>query len=329
MKTPETIRNDFATRLYAKLAGTEAGKNLFFSPFSIRVALAMCAVGAKGETRQELIDLIGAPENVDEQNRQYAALLKSVQGEGERPFQLVTANAMWGQQGFHFNTDFQEAIADFYDGALHVVNFQTEPEKAVKTINAWVSDRTRARIKELISRNVINNDTRLILTNAIYFKGRWESVFEKSATRDEDWHGPKTCKVSMMHQKGSYLYYEGDDFQAVNLPYKGRQLSMLVVLPRKRDGLAALENRWATQQTFRQVTDGFDSESVIISLPRFKIETEFKLKPVLCALRADLAFSDDADFSGIADTPLKISEVIHKAFVEVNEEGTEAKAASP
>lgn len=328
MKTPETIRNDFATRLYAKLAGTEAGKNLFFSPFSIRVALAMCAVGAKGETRQELIDLIGAPENVDEQNRQYAALLKSVQGEGERPFQLVTANAMWGQQGFHFNTDFQEAIADFYDGALHVVNFQTEPEKAVKTINAWVSDRTRARIKELISRNVINNDTRLILTNAIYFKGRWESVFEKSATRDEDWHGPKTCKVSMMHQKGSYLYYEGDDFQAVNLPYKGRQLSMLVVLPRKRDGLAALENRWATQQTFRQVTDGFDSESVIISLPRFKIETEFKLKPVLCALRADLAFSDDADFSGIADTPLKISEVIHKAFVEVNEEGTEAKAAS-
>ena len=209
-----------------------------------------------------------------------------------------------------------------------MVNFQTQPDEAVKAINAWVSTKTRARIKELINRDVLNGDTRLILTNAIYFKGRWESVFEKSATRDEDWHSPKTSNVPMMHQKGGYLYYEGDDFQAVNLPYKGRQLSMLVVLPRKTDGLAALETRWATQQTFRQVTEGFDSESVILSLPRFKIEMEFKLKPVLCALHADLAFSDDADFSGIADEPLKISEVIHKAFVEVNEEGTEAAAAT-
>ena len=209
-----------------------------------------------------------------------------------------------------------------------MVNFQTQPEEAVKTINAWVSDRTRARIKELINRDVINVDTRLILTNAIYFKGQWESVFAKSATRDEDWHGSKISKVPMMRQEDGYLYYEGDDFQAVNLPYKDRQLSMLVVLPRKKDGLAALEKRWATQSTFRQVTNGFDSESVIISLPRFKIETEFKLKPVLCALHADLAFSDDADFGGIADEPLKISEVIHKAFVEVNEEGTEAAAAT-
>jgi serpin B len=328
MNITGTVPNDFATRLYAKLAGTGAGKNLFFSPFSIRVALAMCAVGARGETRQELIDLIGAPENVDEQNRQYAALLKSIQGEGERPIQLVTANALWGQEGYHINTAFQETIADFYDGALHVVNFQTQPDEAVKAISTWVSTKTRARIKELINRDFINGDTRLILTNAIYFKGRWESVFEKSATRDEDWHGPTISTVPMMRQNGGYLYYEDGELQAVNLPYKGRQLSMLVVLPRKKDGLPTLETRWATQQIFRQVTEGFDSESVIISLPRFKIEMEFKLKPVLCAMHADLAFSDDADFSGIADEPLKISEVIHKAFVEVNEEGTEAAAAT-
>jgi serpin B len=322
-----SVPSDFATRLYAKLAGTEAS-NLFFSPFSIQVALAMCSVGAKGETRHELTDLIGAPESVDEQNRKYAALLQSVQGEGKCPIQLVTANALWGQQGFHFNTDFQEAIADFYDAALHVVNFKTQPDEAVKAINSWVSNKTRARIKELIGRDLINEDTRLILTNAIYFKGQWESVFEKSATKDEDWHGSKTSKVPMMRQKGGFLYYEGDDFQAVNLPYKGRQLSMLIVLPRKKDGLPALESRWATQQMFRQVTGGFDSESVIISLPRFKIESEFKLRPTLCALHADLAFSDAADFGGIADESLKISEVIHKAFVEVNEEGTEAAAAT-
>src|SRR5437016_6633644 len=123
MDTAATVRSDFATRLFNKLAATQAGTNLFLSPFSIRVALAMCAVGARGETRRVMADLIGAPESVDEQNRQFARLLKSVYGEGDRPFQLVSANALWGQQGYQFKPDFQEAIADFYDGALHEVNF--------------------------------------------------------------------------------------------------------------------------------------------------------------------------------------------------------------
>ena len=266
MDTPTTARSDFASRLYDKLAGTQAGKNLFLSPFSIRVALAMCAVGASGETRRVLADLIGAPESVEEQNRQYADLLKSVNGEGERPFQLVTANALWGQQGYHFKPEFQEAIADFYDGAMHAVNFRAQPDEAVRTINGWVSDQTRAKIKELIHRRLIGKDTCLVLTNAIYFMGRWEQVFDQAHTQDEDWYGPKKTKVPMMHQKGGYLYYEEDDFQAVHLPYKGRQLAMLIVLPRRKDGLAALENRWANPQTFRQVTDGFDAETVIISL---------------------------------------------------------------
>src|SRR6516164_5178130 len=140
MDTTATVSNDFATRLYAKLAATQASKNLFLSPFSIQVALAMCALGAKGETRRVLADLIGAPENVDEQNRQYANLLKSIHGDGQRPFQLVTANALWGQQGYRFKAAFQEAIADFYDGALHVVNFRARPDEAVHKVNAWVSD---------------------------------------------------------------------------------------------------------------------------------------------------------------------------------------------
>src|SRR4051794_4482238 len=209
MDTQATIRSDFATRLYDKLAGTQEGKNLFLSPFSIQVALAMCAVGARGETRRVLAALIGAPESVDEQNRLYARLLKSVQGNGDRPFQLVTANALWGQQGYHFNTDFQEAIADFYDGALHEVNFRAKPDEAVRTINAWVSDKTHEKIKELVKRDFISDDTRLVLTNAIYFKGRWEREFKEAHTRDEDWHGPdRTKKVPMMHQRGGYLYYE-------------------------------------------------------------------------------------------------------------------------
>src|ERR1700723_523138 len=170
MATTASVRSDFATRLYDKMADAEAGKNLFFSPFSIQVALAMCAVGARGKTRKVLADLIGAPENVDEQNQQYVELLKAVNGEGDRPFQLVTANALWGQQGYHFKPDFKKAVADFYDGAFHEVNFQAQPAEAVRTINAWVSDKTREKIRELIQRDVINAGTRLILTNAVYFK---------------------------------------------------------------------------------------------------------------------------------------------------------------
>jgi serpin B len=330
MATAATLRSDFAVRLYNKLAGTQAGKSLFLSPFSIQVALAMTAVGAKGETRKVLADLIGAPESVAEQNHQYAALLKSVSSEGEHPYQLATANALWGQQGYPFKPDFQEAVADFYDGALHVVNFRTQPDEAVQTMNAWVSTKTREKIKELIQRDFIGPDTRLILTNAIHFKGQWDGPFEKADTRDEDWHGPNgTSKVPMMHQQRDYLYYEGDDYQALDLPYQGGQLSLLVVLPTKKDGLTALEQKWTAPGTYQQVTSKLHhEETVVVSLPRFKMETAFQLKPVLCALGAELAFSDDADFSGIGEERLKISEVVHKAFVEVNEEGTEAAAAT-
>jgi serpin B len=277
-----------------------------------------------------MADLIGAPESVDEQNRQYAALLKSVNGDGERPFQLVTANALWRQQGYHFKAAFKQAVADFYDGAFNEVDFAVQPEEARKTINTGVSDKTRAKIKESIKRRHINADTRLILTNAIYFKGRWDKQFEEADTRDEDWHGLNgTGKVPMMHQRGSYLYYENDAFQAVDVPYQGEQLAMLVVLPMLKDGLPALESKWADGGAYQKVTTGLrHEETVIVSLPRFKMETEFELGKVLCALGAGLAFSADADFSGIGDEPLAISEVVHKAFVEVNEEGTEAAAAT-
>jgi serpin B len=329
MDAAETVRRDFATRLYEQLARTQAGENLFLSPFSVQVALAMTAVGARGETRRVMADLIGAPESVEEQNRQYAKLLSSVHGDGERPFQLVTANALWGQHGFHFKPAFQQAIADFYDGAMHLVDFGGQPDKAVRTINAWASDKTREKIKELVHPNLIKRDTCLVLTNAIYFKGQWERAFRAADTREENWHGAEIRKVPMMHQRGGYLYYEDNRFQALDIPYQGSQLSMLVVLPRKKDGLAAVEKQWATRGTYRRTTNDLEHEgTVLLSLPRFQMETEFLLKPTLCEMGAELAFSGQADFSGIGEKPLVISEVVHKAFVEVNEEGTEAAAAT-
>src|SRR5262249_46170154 len=235
------------------------------------------------------------------------------------------------QQGYHFIPEFQKAVADFYDGAFNEVNFVGLPDEAVTTINDWVSDKTREKIKELIQRDCINADTRLILTNAIYFKGQWVEPFDEGSTTDEDWHGPNgTSKVPMMHRTGGYYHYhQGDGFQALDTPYEGFELSMLIVLPANKDGLAALETRFASEGLYQQVVDGlYQEEGIIVSLPRFTVEAEFSLKAVLCALGAGLAFSDEADFSGIAEEPLQISEVIHKAFVEVNEEGTEAAAAT-
>src|SRR5262249_31993675 len=160
------------------------------------------------------------------------------------------------------------------------------PDEAVQTINAWVNEKTRAKIKELINRSLIDKDTCLILTNAIYFKGQWEKEFEKTFTKDGDWYGPKdTAKVPMMHQERGYLYDENNSCQALDLPYKGKQLSMLIVLPRKKDGLPALEKQWAAADAYRQVTEGLNhEEAVFVSLPRFKMETEFELKRVLCAM---------------------------------------------
>lgn len=235
------LRGDFAARLYDKIAGTQTGRNLFLSPFSVRVALAMTAVGARGETREELIDLIDAPESVDEQNEQFAQLLQSFYPDGKRPFELTTANALWGQKGYRFDPIFQETIADFYDGALHQVDFCSSPDEAMKRINSWVSGKTQSRIEQLVDRQLINADTILVLTNAIYFKGRWETVFNEADTRDENWRGPTKYQVPMMHLKSGFMYYECDEFQALHLPYAGRRLAMLVVLPRLEGGLSAVE----------------------------------------------------------------------------------------
>jgi serpin B len=327
--TAPTVHNDFALRLYGALAKSLGGKDLFLSPFSIQVALALCAAGAKGETRRVLAELIGAPVNVAEQNRQCAALLAAVNGAGGAGVQLTTANALWLQQGFRLHPDYLQAVTEFYDSACSEVDFVDAPEQAVQTINAWVEGKTARRIKDLLSRELISPDTRLILTNAIYFKGKWANQFDKSHTWDEDWHGTsRVRKVPMMHQTRSQLYYECADFQAVDLPYQGERLSLLVVLPAQKNGLAALESKWSTD-TYQQVTKSqAEEETVIVSLPRFKMEAQFRLKPTLCELGVALAFSDAADFSGIATERLAIDEVVHKAFVEVNEEGTEAAAAT-
>ena len=321
-----TARANFAARLFAQLSSTRADENVFCSPLSLEIALAMCAAGARGETRESLCDLLGLPEDLEEQNQQYARLLSS--WSDQRQIELVIANAVWGQHGFTFQQEFNANIAEYYQAVFEAIDFRV-PIQAVERINAWTNAKTRAKIKKLLEPDMIKEDTQLVLTNAIYFLGEWENTFEKKMTREARWLGGSEARdVSMMSRTGGYLYYETDEFQAVNIPYKGRHLSMLVVLPRKVDGLASLERDWIRRGLFKQTTAGFDSETVALFLPRFKVESSFRLRSVLCAMHADLPFSPEADFSGISDEPMMISEVVHKAFAEVDEKGTEAAAAT-
>jgi serpin B len=330
-KPTATTVNKFGDKLYALLTTKEAGKNIFLSPYSISVALGMCAAGANGETRNVMSHLLGSPSDLSEANNFYKALISEVNGDGsERPFELVTANALWGHVTYKFKEAFKANVASNYGGSFNVVDYQGDPDGAVAAINKWVADCTRNLIPKLIERDFVNDDTRLVLTNAIYFKGKWEVEFDKNRTRDEDFYTASgTKEVPLMYKSGEGMYYEGDGFKALDLPYKGDELSLLVLLPNANDGLTPLELKVANEGTYDQVCKGlYYEETVHTYLPRFKSECSFKLKPALVEMGAGLAFSDMADFSGIGDDPLKISEVVHKAFVQVDEEGTEAAAAT-
>ncbi len=320
--------NRFAVDLYGKVR-TGPG-NVFLSPYSISAALAMTSVGARGETARQMAEALRLPAEGKALHEAFSGLDATLNGGESRPYQLDTANALWGQQGLGYRPDFLKLTETYYRAGLHPVDFAGNPEGARKAINAWVEERTREKIKDLIGPGAITPATDLVLTNAIYFKGAWSVPFAKSATKDEDFTttGDKRTPVPMMHRSGHLNYFEGDGFQALGLPYAGEALSMVVLLPKAVDGLAAFEasltgpklDGWLAKLADRQVD---------VALPRFRLECGFQLKDALTALGMPLAFSPEADFSGIAeDRKLFISAVIHKAFADVNEEGTEAAAAT-
>ena len=328
MKDVVRGNNQFAVDLYGKVRGGSG--NLFFSPYSISAALAMTSAGAKGETAKQMADTLHFPADGEAIHSAFASLDAQINGGTEaRPYQLNTANALWGQQGLNFRPEFLKLTETYYRAGLHQIDFEGNPEAARKTINAWVEAQTRDKIKDLLGPRDVTTDTELVLTNAIYFKGAWSVPFSKSATKDEDFvTAEKRLPVPMMHLSSSFNYLDGEGVQALELPYAGNALSMVVLLPKKLDGMGDLEaslagsklDGWLAKLARRQVD---------VALPRFKLECGFELKDALSSLGMPLAFGPGADFSGITgDHKLSISAVIHKAFADVNEEGTEAAAAT-
>jgi serpin B len=322
---------EFALALYRQLRGQKG--NLFISPYSISTALAMTYAGARGQTAEEMARALNFPSGHQRLHTAFAKLLVDLNGDGKkRGYQLSVANALWGQKNFGFLPDFLNLTRDSYGAGLNEVDFQGATEEARKTINAWVEKQTQDKIKDLLQPGVLNASTCLVLTNAIYFKGFWDSQFNKKATQQRPFHlqGGESVKVPLMYQKGKFRYLDGGDFQALELPYQGKDLSMVILLPKKADGLAALEEK-LTASNLAGWLGRLHRDEVHVTLPRFKMIREFRLRGALAALGMRRAFAPgQADFTGMSGSGRKlfVSEVIHKAFVDVNEEGTEAAAAT-
>jgi serpin B len=320
----------FGLDLYAQLRRQPG--NAFLSPFSISTALAMTAAGAGGETARQMADVLKFPFATDRVDAAFETLVRSVRPAGEKPaYALHTANALWGQRGYHFLPRFVATLRGPFAAGFEELDFRSAPEDARRTINTWVEEQTAGKIRDLIASGFLDAQTRLVLTNAIYFKGDWSRPFHREQTREGDFRdgGGETHRVPLMHQTARFGYAEDDTSQTLELPYVGGDLAMVVILPRKADGLPALE-AGLTPDALAQRLGRLESRPVDVALPRFKLTSTFELTRPLSALGMTLPFSDRADFSGIngGSEPLQISAVIHKAFVDVNEVGTEAAAAT-
>jgi len=320
----------FSFRLYNQLLKQRTTKNVFLSPSSVMLALAMTYNGAQGETRQAMaraLEIEGL--SLQEANRAFADL-KSTLNTADPKLQLTIANSLWARKGFSLKPDFIQRTKEFY--AAEVTSLDFGNPTAPATINSWVRNNTGDRIEKVVDR--ISEDTILFLINAIYFKGQWTTEFEKAKTREDDFKladgGQK--KLPMMSQSGKYNYYKGKDFQAVSLPYGSGRMSMYVFLPDKSTTLDQFQ-RNLTVEDWETWMKGFRVAPGEVMLPRFKIEYEVDLNDVLKALGMAEAFDPHrANFSGIAQLSqaerIYISKVKHKTFAEVNEEGTVAAAVT-
>jgi len=329
--TVTRANNQFAVDLYGQLSKERPGKNLFFSPTSISVALAMTAAGARGQTAAEMVQTLHLAGNLPQANAAYHKLLERWNTDAnDRGYQLRVANRLWGQKEVPFLASYLTLTRQEYGAELGLVDYKGQAEAAREEINAWVEKQTAEKIKDLLPQGVIDSTTRLVLTNAIYFKGDWASQFKKDLTHDADFviSSAQKVKVPLMHKKQSYPFVQDDSLQVLELPYKGNDLSMLVLLPKETDGLADLESSLAASK-IAVLRAKLRSQPVDVYLPKFKLDASFSLSETLQGLGMKLPFIEAADFSGMdGRRDLHISAVIHKAFVNVNEEGTEAAAAT-
>ena len=322
--------NHFAFDLYGRLRADQG--NLFFSPTSISTALAMTLAGASGDTAAQMAKTLHFEMPNEELNAAMRTLLASWKSNGPKQgFQLSVANRLWAQTGQEFLPAYLTVTRTDYGAELAQLDFARHAEPSRQTINQWVEAQTAGKIKDLILSAAVLSGARLVLTNAVYFKGSWTDPFKQNLTKDEDFRvsAEQKIKAPLMHTRHHFRYAAVDGLQILELPYADGSLSMVALLPEKPDGLADLEAR-LTFDNWQKWTHGLVSQEVIVYLPRFKTTAQLELSPMLQSMGMTAAFSPRvADFSGMDGArDFYISAVLHKAFVDVNEEGTEAAAAT-
>jgi len=319
--------NQFAIEFYQKI--NEAGKNLFFSPWSLESALTMTYEGVRGKTADEMQSVLHFPKDQNIRMPSFARLYNLINLE-DKDYMLRTANALWAQKGYNFLEEYLSGVEQYYGGKTTNLDFVQETEKSRQTINTWVEEQTNDRIKDLIPLGTVNAATRLVLTNAVYFKADWMTQFKKEDTYEADFKlsSGGTIKAPMMVMRDeSHNYAETEQLQALELPYKGEQISMLIILP--KEGKMQEVEETLTSEKLNEIRDSMHEIDINVHLPKFKLETKYFLAKTLAEMGMPTAFSTEADFSGMdGSKELFIGDVIHQAFVEVDEEGTEAAAAT-
>src|SRR5262245_22297939 len=331
MQTVADGNNQFAFDLYGKLREDEKG-NIFCSPYSVHTALTMATTGANGNTREQMVKALHLP---GEQSALASGDLAKFYTRGRKPYQLSVANALWGQKGAAWQPEFLKIQKKHFDAAFREADFATNPDGERQRINSWAEEETRGKIKDLLPSGSIDDQTAMVLANAVYFKGNWDQQFDKVATNDRPFFlaDGGTVTVPLMHQEKCRCRYAAlDGFQVLELPYKGGDLSMVVILPKKHDGLPEIEKQLTAANLAKWLEATQEKKEFSVYIPRFRMEQAESLdlvKPLGALGMVDAFDPHRADFTRmLSSSPVYINHVMHKAFVEVNEEGTEAAAAT-
>lgn len=320
--------NQFALELYRRISQMEG--NVFFSPYSISSALAMTYAGAREATREQMATALGFSSEekwIHSGFKKLASIMNdAAEGSG---LKLAIANALFPQDGYQLRRSYLNLVKRRYGTRITPVDYG-EAEAARETINSWVVDATEGKIQDLIGAGVLDTLTRLVLVNAIYFKANWLHQFDEGQTHEQPFRPTSTTEtpVQMMHQKASFGYAEDEQLQLIELPYRGKNVSMLILLPKEMDGIGQLEET-LSGDSLENWTSLLEKTEVNLSLPKFELAFPFRLDEILQEMGMLDAFTGNADFSGIEESrELFLNAVLHKAFVEVNEKGTEAAAAT-
>lgn len=334
--TPKTLSakaayavNKFTFDLYRQVAAERGHRNLFISPYSVTSALAMTYAGARGVTEQQMEKVLSLSPDI---HKNIGALTNEINSVPQDIAQVSAANAVWPAKQEKILPEYAQTVRDYYNAGLTPLNYKANPESARQTINKWVEKQTQQRIKDIIAPGLLRKDTRMVLTNAIFFKSSWLEEFQAVNTTPRPfWVSPeRSVNVLTMNRTGDNIGYANiSDAEIVELPYKGGRFSMLVLLPDKKSDIETLENSLSAEQLGKW-TAAMTPRKVKIYLPKFKQENDYDLAQTLAEMGMPSAFSPGAaDFSGITGMDdIYISNIIHKTFIEVAEEGTEAAAAT-